>query len=263
MLQGARLRALGRPMEFRRIAAGFAMLEEYERAREASELAVNLALVDDSTVHPEVLLLADYLVYDDPERAAMYKERYLIECLKGHIPLSRLSSGQSIRGSIASLKAKADLAAGRTDEAVDRLRTMVDRQPSNSSLVEDLYPLLVKAGRKQEADEFYEKLNEYGENALALFPRSPQDLNSNAWLKARCGKDLETALERSKLSNELYEDNYAYLDTLAEVYFQMGDREEAVKYSTRAVELAGSDFLLYNQLQHFKNDTPLSEALDR
>ena len=208
-----------------------------------------------------MLLLSDYLVHDDPTRAAMYKERYLVECLKGHVPLNRLSSGQSIRGSIASLKAKADLAKGRTDAAVDRLGAMIEKQPSNSSLLEDLYPLLVKAGRKKEADEFYEKLNEYGENVLALFPNSPQDLNSNAWLKARCGKDLDTALERSKRSNELYEDNYASLDTLAEVYFQQGNREEAVKFSTEAVKLAGSDYLLYRQLQHFKNDPPLSESL--
>lgn len=261
VLHRARLQALGRPMEFRRIAAGFAMLEEFDRAREASQLAVNLALVDDSTVHGEVLQLSDFLVHDAPLRAAMYKERYLIECLKGHIPLNRLSSGQSIRGSIASLKARAALAEGRTDEAVDRMRTMVGQQPSNSSLLEDLYPLLVKAGRQKEADEFYEKLNAYGEKTLALFPNSPQDLNSNAWLKARCGKDLDTALERSKRSNELYEKNYAYLDTLAEVYFQRGDREQAVKESTKAVELAGSDFLLYRQLQHFKNDEPLSKTL--
>ena len=104
-------------------------------------------------------------------------------------------------------------------------------------------------------------MNDYGEKTLALFPNSPQDLNSNAWLKARCGKDLDTALERSKRSNELYENNYAYLDTLAEVYFQLGDRDAAVKSSNEAVELATGDFLLYRQLQHFKNDAPLSETL--
>ena len=54
---------------------------------------------------------------------------------------------------------------------------------------------------------------------------------------------------------------YAYLDTLAEVHFQQGDRKRAVELSEKAVKLSGSDFLLDHQLQRFKHDQPISELL--
>ena len=261
LLKRAYLQALGRPIEYMLIASAFAEFDEYERAREASQTALNIATIADTSIHREAIRLADYLLYHDDARAAMYKERYLIECLKGHVPLPRITNAPSIRASIGTINARIAIRENRTDEAVGILRDLVDRQPSNSSIVEDLYPILVQAGRKKDADEFYEKLNRYGENALALFPNSAQDLNSNAWLKARCGKDLDTALARSELSNKLSQDNYAYLDTLAEVYFQRGDRKQAVELSEQAVKLAGSDLLLHKQLQRFKSDKPLSELL--
>ena len=259
----ARLQALGRPIEHILIAAGFASYGEYDRARGASQMAINIASLDDPSVHAEALRLSNYLVYDEPARAAQLKERYLVECLNGHLSISNITSASSIRGMIGSLEARIAIEEGRTDDAIDLLRRLVDQQPSNSSLIEDLYPLLVEAGRDKEADEFYQKLNQYGEDALALFPDSMQDLNSNAWLKARCGKDLDTALQRSERSNELSKNNEAYLDTLAEVHFQRGDRSKAVEISEKAVKLSENDFLLNHQLQRFKDAQPLSERLGK
>ncbi len=224
-------------------------------------MAINIATLDDPSIHVEALRLSNFLVYDDPASAIQLKERYLIECLKGHISVQNVTSASSIRGTIGSLQAGIAIEAGHSDEAVALLRRLIDQQPSNSSLIEDLYPRLVEAGRQEEADEFYQKLNQYGEDALALFPNSMQDLNSNAWLKARCGKDLDTALERSEQSNQLSKDNEAYLDTLAEVHFQRGDRSKAIEISEKAVKLSDNDFLLHHQLERFKNAQPLSERL--
>ncbi|MFT4546139.1 MAG: putative Zn-dependent protease [Pseudoalteromonas tetraodonis] len=259
IIKRAKLMSLGRPIEYWRIAEAFTLSGDYTRAREASQLVLDLAFTEEPIALEESLNLADYLSLDEPERAAMYKERNLIECLRGEITLPRIGYAPSVRGSIASLKARAAIDAGKPDEAITMLREMVKNQPSNSSLVEDVYPMLLAAGKKAEANELYEKLNQYGEDALALFPNSAQDLNSNAWLKARCGRDLDTALKRSTLSNELSKNNYAYLDTLAEVHFQKGDRAKAIAKSEEAVKLSGSDFLLNHQLNRFKNTKPLSE----
>ena len=255
--------ALGQPIGYWHVARAFASFLEFDRAREAFQLALNIDLFDDPRTYRMCVSLSSYLFYSDPAKSAIYKERYLLEHLKGHIRFidDRISIGASTRGSIGALQAQVAIEDDRAGEAVVLMRDLVAQQPSNSSLLEDVYPLLVKAGHKKEADELYEKLNEYGENAIALFPNSAQDLNSNAWLKSRCGKDLETALERSRRSNELLKDNPAYLDTLAEVYFQMGDRKKAIEHSERAVGLSGSDYLLHHQLEHFKNDEPLSTTL--
>ena len=263
LIRRAHLLALGRPVEFFRIADAFATSKEFARALEATQMILNIALPDDSIAHRAASNLADLLYYQDPERSALYNERFLVECLNGHVPLPTITSASSTRGSIGSLRARSAISAGRIDEAVENMRALIDHQPSNSSLIEDLYPILVEAGRQKEADEFYEKLNQYGEDALALFPKSAQDLNSNAWLKSRCGKDLDTALERSARSNELSKNNFAYIDTLAEVYFQKGERDEAVKLSEQAVRLSGSGFLLSHQLERFKTAKPLSERLPK
>ena len=213
---------------------------------------MDIAIVGETIVIEESNNLADYLIPDQPARAAMYKERYLISFLAGHIPLRQLSVGTSTRGAIGSLQARAAIEEGRQEEAIAQLQKLVAKQPSNSSILEDLYPILVTGGFKEDADKLYEKLNTYGDNALALFPNSAQDLNSNAWLKARCGKDLDTALTRSERSNELSKNNYAYLDTLAEVHFQKGDRAKAVELSEQAVKLAGSDYLLSQPTRAFQ-----------
>jgi len=261
VIELARLQALGRPTGHILIAAGFAGMGEYERAREASQTAINIATLDDPSIHVEALRLSNYLVYTNPAQAVQLKERYLIECLKGHVSIPSITSAPSIRGAIGSLEALIAIGDGRSDEAITSLRELINQQPSNSSIIEDLYPVLVESGLGKEADEFYQKLNEYGEEALAHFPDSTQDLNSNAWLKARCGKDLDLALKRSERSNELSKDNEAYLDTLAEVHFQKGERSKAIEISEKAVKLSGNDFLLHHQLQRFKEAQPLSERL--
>jgi len=262
VLKDIQLRSLGKPFEHRRIASALAQMGEYGRSRASSQLTIHIASLNESTsVYGEALRLGNFLATEDPAKAAIYKERYLLEFLKSHVNSSQLSSLTGVRAAADLSKARVALKEDRADDAVKIVGALADSQRANTSVLEDLYPLLVEAGKKKEADAFYEKFNKTGTAAVELFPNSPSDLNSLAWLKARCGKDLDKALEMSLRSNKLRKGSYAYIDTLAEVYFQLGQRDKAIENSERAVKLSSGDYLLHQQLERFKYAKPLSTRL--
>jgi tetratricopeptide (TPR) repeat protein len=67
-------------------------------------------------------------------------------------------------------------------------------------------------------------------------------------------------MEHATKAVELAPQNGNYLDTLAEVYFRQGDRESAIEYSRRAVQLTPDRDSLSKQLSRFIND-PLPSPL--
>jgi len=78
--------------------------------------------------------------------------------------------------------------------------------------------------------------------------------NNLAWTAARCGRRLDEAQQHAQRAVELDPDNASYVDTLAEVYFQRGDRESALRHSRRAAELRPGDETLQRQLKRFERD---------
>ena len=58
-------------------------------------------------------------------------------------------------------------------------------------------------------------------------PDNPELHNNLAWLAARLHRRLETGLTHANEAIRLAPDQAAYLDTLAEVQFQLGQRDRA------------------------------------
>lgn len=71
------------------------------------------------------------------------------------------------------------------------------------------------------------------EEAVALMA---EPMNQLAWLYQEQGK-LEGALPLSRMATRLSQNNANYLDTLAEVLFQTGEREEAIDVMEKAARL--------------------------
>jgi tetratricopeptide (TPR) repeat protein len=82
--------------------------------------------------------------------------------------------------------------------------------------------------------------------------------NNLAWLFARCHRRLDDALQHALRAVELDPDNAAYLDTLAEAHFHLGDRDAAVRHSRLAVQRRPQDTTLQEQLRRFEQ-APLPE----
>jgi hypothetical protein len=66
------------------------------------------------------------------------------------------------------------------------------------------------------------------ERLCADYPRAAGCHNRAAWLAARCGRRHDQALEHARKAVEQEPGNAGYLDTLAEVHFQRGDRGKAL-----------------------------------
>jgi uncharacterized Ntn-hydrolase superfamily protein len=79
-------------------------------------------------------------------------------------------------------------------------------------------------------------------------------LNGLAWNVASQGMYLEEALRAARRAAELEPESWEILDTLAEVLFRLGQREEALEVGERALLLAPGQDYLRQQLRRFKQD---------
>jgi len=84
------------------------------------------------------------------------------------------------------------------------------------------------------------------------YPDEATWYNRFAWLVGNTEGDLDEALRYSHKSLELRPDEGAYYDTLAHVYFAKNDYANAVKYQTRAAELASYSRLITDKLAVFR-----------
>jgi len=87
---------------------------------------------------------------------------------------------------------------------------------------------------------------------IAEQPASATAYNQFAWLVGNTEGDLEEALRYSKRSIELQPTYGGYYDTLAHVYFALGDYENAVKTQTKAAELEPHSGLIRKKLELFR-----------
>jgi tetratricopeptide (TPR) repeat protein len=112
--------------------------------------------------------------------------------------------------------------------------------------------MLVSLGRQADALKLYEAGEERLRESMTRNPDAPVWWNDLAWLSARCDQKLDEALEMSKRAVAADPDNAAYIDTLAEVYFRLGNPAEAVKLETRALQIEPGDIFMTKQLERFK-----------
>jgi tetratricopeptide (TPR) repeat protein len=91
------------------------------------------------------------------------------------------------------------------------------------------------------------------------YPQLAEIHNEAAWLAARCRQKLDIALTLAKRAVALAPDSPEYLDTLAEIYFQMQQREKAISLIQRCIEL-NDDFPYFSrQLKRFQTGNPSSD----
>ena len=88
------------------------------------------------------------------------------------------------------------------------------------------------------------------------FPDRAQHHNNLAWLLSRCARQLDEGLKHANTAVDSEPGNGAFLDTLAEVHFQLGDRSKAVAISEKAVAILNDDAQVRRQLERFKNGKP-------
>jgi len=77
-------------------------------------------------------------------------------------------------------------------------------------------------------------------------------MNTIAWLDARCDENLPEALKQATNAVAALPDSAAFIDTLAEVNYHLGNYTKAAELETRALELNPGDDFMTGQLAKFK-----------
>jgi tetratricopeptide (TPR) repeat protein len=135
--------------------------------------------------------------------------------------------------------------------AAHEARLALQVWPGNVSLAEDLVPLFEAAGCHSVAEDLFAGSYELLRSICRDFPDSATHHNNLAWMAARCDRQLEEALKHALQATRLAGDNPAYLDTLAEVHFRLGDVSEAIRCAERCVELDPEKRHFQQQLERF------------
>jgi predicted Zn-dependent protease len=152
-------------------------------------------------------------------------------------------------------RARALAAAGRFDEMHQEINSALAVEP-NIDLAIDLTAELAKAGRKEEADALFARVYAAHDAVCKQYPQSAWQHNNTAWLAVRCKRDLDAALEHARKGVELDPDNSGHLDTLAEVYFQRGDKGKAVELMKKCLEMQPRSAYFRNQLKRMRAGNP-------
>lgn len=158
------------------------------------------------------------------------------------------------------LRLKADVYRALSLLKDDRDRSIADLAKchqdniTDGALADFFFPALRVAGLQKQHDQWFGETWEIVSKAIELFPESANTRNTAGWLASRAQRELMAAEKIQKHALELYPDQAAYLDTMAEIHFAKGNRKEALKWSKKAILSAPLDTELRRQYHHFAND---------
>jgi tetratricopeptide (TPR) repeat protein len=133
-----------------------------------------------------------------------------------------------------------------------RLEQLMELKPTNSEIAIDVVPVLRKKGRDVDANLLFQWAYDEMKKQLDAAPDDPDKLNGVAWLCAKCQRRLPEALADAQKAAALVPNNAAIMDTEAEVNFQLGHPEEALRLETQAARLQPDDDFMKQQLARFK-----------
>ncbi len=191
--------------------------------------------------------------------AAEGNEKAMLRVLRPYINFVQKPAYVLVPGSIHKLRAAGLLKAGKMKEAMEEVRLCQDITPGNIDLPVLLVPELEKRGMTKEADNLFEQTLKVHEKMCRDFPNSAIAHNSVAWLRVCCRSDLDQALEHSLKATKLAPTHAGHHDTLAEVYFQRGDKAKALEIQKKVVELEPKRVYFRKQLKRIEAGDPKAE----
>ena len=148
-------------------------------------------------------------------------------------------------------EASAMIIEGRIDEATDRIMRCLAFCPGDPDVGEKQVLALDKANAKAQADQVFNELVQYYSETIKQFPRSSLHHNNFAWVCTSSKRALSAALRHSLKAVGLRPNNSGYLDTLADVYFSLGDREKAIEAARRCIQINPAKIHYEKQLKRF------------
>jgi len=200
-------------------------------------------------------LLAQSQLQSDP-RAAQDNHRLI---LFNHFANEHHGDGQGLYLADEVIKfklgvARAMIAEGELDEASKLLIQCDQFAPGDPGLGEELIPLLDEAGGTEQADRVFDQMSGFYFDVLAKYPESALHHNNYAWLCACAQRHKDHMLRHAKIAIRQRPDSSSYLDTLATVYFLIGEKEKAIELCQRCIEIYPTKKHYRDQLVRFTGE---------
>jgi predicted Zn-dependent protease len=198
----------------------------------------------------EAVSRKDYL------QGAALHEHAMLRCLRMNVNFIESAAYVGVPGFIERLKARGYVQAGKLTEAREAIDTCQKLLPGNIDLAVHVVPELEKQGQKKDADNLFDRSFAFQAGLCKDFPNSSWCHNSLAWLCACCKRDLARAQESAEKAVKLAPEHAGYRDTLAEVLFQRGQKEQALEQMKKCVELEPQRVYFKKQLQRIQAGDP-------
>jgi tetratricopeptide (TPR) repeat protein len=183
-------------------------------------------------------------------------EQSFLRVLQPHINFSRAQAYVSVPAFVFYVRARGLIDAGRFDDAKLEIARAQSCVPGQIDLAINLVPELEAKGRKADADALYASCLATYTELVKAYPKSAFALNQVAWVSACCRRDLEAASKHVRKALELDPDNPAYLDTHAEVLFQLGKQAEAIAAQKKVIALVPERKYFVRQLKRIEAGDP-------
>jgi hypothetical protein len=143
------------------------------------------------------------------------------------------------------------LPPGQSDEARRLLRQAHAIMPTDGALADHFFPSLLESPFTDLHNELFEISWRKITASLELFPNADNTMNTAVWFASRSARRLEEAKKLQQKALERHPRSPAYLDTLAEVYFAMGNRPEAIRFGALSVRFMPHDSMIIRQYERF------------
>lgn len=145
------------------------------------------------------------------------------------------------------------LPPGQSNIARKMLRDAHAIMPSDGALADHFFPSLFDSPFRDLIDELFDVSWRKITASLVPFPDSDNTMNTAVWFASRSVRRLDDAKKLQLRALEIYPRNPAYLDTLAEVHFALGNRPEAIRLGTLAMRFMPHDSMIIRQYERFLN----------
>jgi tetratricopeptide (TPR) repeat protein len=136
-----------------------------------------------------------------------------------------------------------------------RLAQLLQNKPTNPEIASYVVPLLKKLNRPDDARTIFNAAFDDLKKKLDDDPTNPMLLNNIAWFCAESEENMEQGKKWADEAVAAKPDNAAFLDTLAELNFKLGDAAKAIELETHALTLEPGDKFMSAQLARFKGIT--------
>jgi hypothetical protein len=204
-------------------------------------------------------LAVDTLARKQYLQAAEGYEQSMLRCLRANTNFVQSGAYVGVPSQVHRLRAQGLVAANRFDEALKEIELARTAMPGSVELPIALVPALEQRQHKKEAARLFEQTVAIYEKLCREYPRCAWGHNSVAWISACCRRNLDRALEHANKAVELAPNTAGYIDTLAEVHFQRGDKDKAIALQKRAIELDPKKVYFRKQLHRLEAGDPTAD----